>query len=342
MIRAGEGCAPEFEDHLDRAQAAKDWAGDRSSEVEDVPAYIKRRSAGVWTCLATLAVALAVVAVYGYSVLKQEGIQLEQVPGIAKSLPAIAQHVSNLENRLADSRTYQQNLTHEVQKIDAGTKVAIDQTQQQTGKQLASVKAALVKALNQQTSAFQTQLSQLMNERNADRTQLAQVEEQLSTARDQLETAQKDYDSQVAALREQQGVEDRELASISSSLPTHQVAFEAQKNQAVDVVPGVTFRLTKTDVRHQRFDGMIASTPGKQSISVQSQSVQSPVMFFPSAHAKAYVMVVTSVNQKGVTGYLLIPSKSGTTQAADFISAAGNPLTPASLPVSHDKTGAEP
>ena len=147
-----------------------------------------------------------------------------------------------------------------MQKIDAGTKVAIDQTRQQTGKQLASVKAALVKALNQQTSAFQTQLSQLMNERNADRTQLAQVEEQLSTARDQLETARKDYDSQVAALREQQGVEDRELASISSSLPTHQVAFEAQKNQAAEVIPGVTFRLTKTDVRHQRFDGMIASS----------------------------------------------------------------------------------
>jgi hypothetical protein len=340
MIRAGEGCAPEDVDHFDRSQTIKEWAADRS-EVEDVPAYIKRRSAGVWTCLATLALVLAVVAVYGYSVLRQEGIQSEQVPGIAKSLPAIAQHVSNLERRLADSGTYQQNLTREVQKIDTGTKIALDETRQQTGKQIASVKDTLVKALNQQTTAFQTQLSQLMSERSADRTQLAQVEDQLSKARDELETARKDYDSQVAALREQQGVEDRELASISNSLPTHQIAFEAKKNQAAEVIPGVTFQLTKTDVRHQRFDGMIVSSPGKQSVSVQGQSVQSPVMFFPFEQAKAYVMVVTSINQKGVTGYLLIPSKSSTTEAANFISAADNRLNPSAIPVSQDKTGAE-
>jgi len=289
-----------------------------------------------------LALALAVVAVYGYSVLRQEGIQFEQVPGIAKSLPAIAEHVSNLENRLADSRVYQQNLASEMNKIDAGSMAALDKTRQQTGKQIASVKDALRKGLNQQALVFQTQLSQLMNERDADRTQLAQVEEQLSKARYELETARKDYDTQVAALREQQGVEDRELASISNSLPTHQVAFEAQKNQAADVIPGVTFQLTKTDARHQRFDGMIVSAPGKQSVTVQSQSVQSPVMFFPHGQAKPYVLVVTSVNQKGVSGYLLVPSKSGTTDSTDIISAAENPLRPTSLPVGHDKAGAEP
>jgi hypothetical protein len=342
MIQASERYAPEFEmDHLDRSQATRDWASDRP-EVEDVPAYFKRRSAGVWTCLATLAVALAVVVVYGYSVLKQEGIQSEQVPGITKSLPAIAQHVSNLERRLADSRADQQNLTSAMQKIDAESMAALDQTRQQTGKQIASVKDALLKGLNQQTLVFQTQLSQLMSERNADRLQLAQVEEQLSKARYELETARKDYDSQVAALREQQGVEDRELASISNSLPTRQVAFEAQKNQAAEVIPGVTFQLTKTDVRHQRFDGMIVSTPGNQTISVQSQSVQSPVMFFPREQAKPYVMVVTSVNQKGVTGYLLIPAKSGTTEPTDFISAADNPLSPTSIPAGQENSGAKP
>ncbi|HXW15456.1 MAG TPA: hypothetical protein VEN79_13185 [Terriglobia bacterium] len=340
MIQGNDRCAPEFEmDGIHRFEAARNWESDRP-EMEDVPAYFKRRSAGVWTCLATLAVALAVVVAYGYSVLRQEGIQSEQVPGIAKSLPAIAQHVSNLERRLADSRAYQQNLASEMQKIDAKSMAALDQTRQQTGKQITSVKDALLKGLNQQTLAFQAQLAELMSERNANRLQLAQVEEQLSKARDELETARKDYESQVAALREQQGIEDRELASISSSLPTRQVAFEAQKNQAAEVIPGVTFHLTKTDVRHQRFDGTIVPTPGKQRISVQSQSVQSPVTFFPSEEVKPYVMVVTSIDQKGVTGYLLIPAKSGTMESTDFISAADNPLSPASIGL--ENNGAKP
>lgn len=342
MIQGSEGCAPEFEmEKLDQFQAIRDSESDRP-ESEEVPAYFKRRSAGVWACIATLAVALTVAVIYGYSVLKQESIQSEQVPGIVKSLPAIAQHVSNLEGRLADSRADQQNLSSEIRKVDAGTMAALDQTRQETGKQIASVKDVLAKQLSQQTSVFQTQLSQLRSARDAEGLQLAQVQEQLSKARFELETARKDYDSQVATLREQQGVEDRELASISNSLPTRQVAFETQKNQAAEVIPGVTFQLTKTDIRHQRFDGMIVSTPGKQSVSVQSQSVQSPVMFFPHEQTKPYVMVVTSVNQKGVTGYLLIPSKAGATETADFISTADRPLSPASMPASHDGSGVKP
>ena len=47
----------------------------------------------------------------------------------------------------------------------------------------------------------------------------AQVEEQLSDARNELEAARTDFASQVAALREQQVVEHRELTSLSDSLP---------------------------------------------------------------------------------------------------------------------------
>ncbi|MGD0224169.1 MAG: hypothetical protein ABSF71_17710 [Terriglobia bacterium] len=342
MIRASEGYAAEFKlDNLNRSQTAQDWEIDRA-DVEELPAYYKRRSAGVWACIATLTVALAVVVAYGYTVLWQEGIQLEQVPVIAKSLPAIAQHLGNVERRLADSRADQQNLASQVRSIDAESKAALGRTRGQTGQLVANLKASLLKGLNQQTSMFQTQLAQLTSERNADQLHLAQVEAQLSQARNELETARTDFASQVAALREQQGQEHRELASLSDSLPTHQVAFEALKNHQDEVIPGVSFQLTKTDVRHQRFDGTIASAPGNQRVSVQSQGVRTPVVFFPSEQGKAYVMVVTSINQNGVTGYLLIPAKNGTTAPTDFISATDNPQRPISNPVSHGGNLAEP
>ena len=101
------------------------------------------------------------------------------------------------------------------------------------------------------------------------------------------------------------------------------------------MAPGVSFQLTKTAVRHQRFDGTIASAPDHQKVSVQSQGIRTPVVFFPAEQGKAYMMVVTSVNQKGVSGYVLIPAKDGTTDPKNFISATGEPSTSAIVPVSH-------
>ena len=61
----------------------EDWETDRL-EVEGIPAYYNRRSAGVWAYLAALTVALAVAVVYGYAVLNQESIQLGPVHTIAE------------------------------------------------------------------------------------------------------------------------------------------------------------------------------------------------------------------------------------------------------------------
>jgi len=65
-------------------------------------------------------------------------------------------------------------------------------------------------------------------------------------------------------------------------------------------------------------------------------------MFFPNEQAKPYVMVVTSINQKGVAGYLLIPSKNSATETTNFISAADNPVSPASMPTGHESSGVKP
>lgn len=346
MIRASDGQAAEFKlENFNRSetasQTARAWEFDRA-DVEELPAYYKRRSAGVWACIATLTVALAAVVAYGYAILQQQGIQVEQVPGLAKSLPAIAQHLGNVERRLADSRIDQQNLASQVHAIDVQSKAALGQTQQQTGQLVANMKASVLKGLNQQTATLQAQLNQLTSERNADKAHMAQVEAQLSQAQSELETARNDFTSQVAALREQQGQEHRELTSLSDSLPTRQVAFEVQKNHQDEVIPGVSFQLTKADVRHQRFDGTIASAAGSQKVSVQGQSARSPVVFFPSEHAKPYVMVVTSVSQKAVSGYLLVPARNSTTDPKDVISATEAPQSPTSTSVSHTGSVAQP
>ena len=330
MADASEGCAPMLNlDDRFQARNKLDWESDQAEVEEEVPTYYKRRSAGVWACLATLTVALAVGVIYGYAVLKQENIQVDQIPGMAKSLPAINRHLASLEKRLVLASSDRQNLASQVQRIDTGSMAALDATRQQTSKLVAHVQENLLEEINQHTAALQAQVSQMASERSADHQLLAQTEEQLAQARSELERTRRDYTLEMSALREQQGEEHRELASLSSSLPTRQVNFEIQKNQAAPLAPGISFQLTKTDVRHQRFDGLIESAPGHQAVSVQSQGVRNPIMFYPSDDGKGFLLVVTRVGENKASGYLLIPNGKG--DQTDFLSATDNHLNPTSV-----------
>lgn len=336
-----EGALEFSSDDRDRSQIAEERESQRA-DGEDVPAYYKRRSAGVWACLAALTVILAVVVLYGYAILKQESIQLEQIPGMSRSLSAIGQHVGNVERRLADSRADQQKLALQVQSVNAGSQAGLELSRQQANNLIVHAQETFLKNLNQQTSAFKAQVSQLVSERTTDRARLTQVEEQLAQARNELETTRTEYARQVEALREQQGEEHRELASLSSSLPTRQVTFKIPENQRAEVTPGVSVQVTKIDVRRQRFDGWIESAPGNQKVRIQSQGVRNPVVFYPEEHGKLFVMVVTSLEQKGAGGYLLMPTGSGTVTAANFISSAESPASLKEVPSGRGNTGTAP
>jgi hypothetical protein len=327
-------------DERNQSQRTQHWESDRA-ESDEVPTYYKRQTAGVWACLATLAVALAVVAIYGYSVLTQEGTQLQEIPGMTKSLSAVGAHVGDVERRLADAREQQQHLASQVQSVDAESKAALSLSQQHTGELIAQTQETVLKSVNQQTSAVQAQVSRLMKERDADHASLAQMQDQLTQARNELETTRNDYARQVDALRDQQAADHRDLASITNSLPSRQLDFAVQKNQAAEIAPGITFRLTKLDLRHQRYDGLIESAPSNQKILVRNQGVRNPVVFYPGEDGKAFVMVVTTLDQKRTAGYLLTPpgdhaGKTGLVSSIDH-EAASPAVTPAA-----QKTGVNP
>jgi hypothetical protein len=331
MTHASERCSPEFilEDR-GRVESADDWESDRA-EADEVAAYYKRRAAGVWTAIAVLVVALAAVTLYGYSVIRRQGIQLSQIPVIAKSLPAISQRMVSIGKSLDAWRDNQVNLSAQVQNMDAGWMSQLGETRQETRRMIAQVHGTLMKDMNQRTSGLQAQLSQLASDRNSDRARLAQLEQQLVEARYELEDARKEYASELVALREKQGVENRELVSLSSLLAVQQVTFEIHKNQTAGVAPGVSLKLTAANVRRQQFDGWIHSTSGNQNIFVQNQGVLRPVMFCPNDHDQAMELVVTKVSKDSVAGYLLIPAKNVRNNGSDSVASADEGDGPTTL-----------
>lgn len=320
MIEDTQGAAAEFrrQDAAD-ARFPDTWERD-SAESEEVPAYYKRRSAGIWACLAIMAVALVAAATYGYSVLREENLQISQIPEILRALPEMDRNLASTETLLATTQADQRNLAAQLTHVNAESKAALAHTRTQISELMAQTRHTMLNGVNQKTGDLQAQLSQLVNQQRSDQLRVSQLETKLEAAKAELARARKDYTEQLAALSERQGQEGRELATLKGSLSTRRVSFEIQKDQYADVAPGISLHVSRTDVAHQRFDGWIEALPSHQKALIQNQGIHSPVTFFPGEQNKPFLLVATRVDRQGVGGYVLIPVRGSATQRSNAAS----------------------
>lgn len=282
----------------------------------DVPAYHKRRTAGLWTALATLAVALAVVAIYGYSVMSKVDAKLSWLPGMVSSLSGVRDRVADLETGLQAWQKRQENLAAEVQKLDATWKSRLNDTRAEVANLVHSTYNKQQEELNQRTAALNAQITQMASRQLTEQVHVAQLEKELARTQMELASVKENYARELAVLRDKQSANQHAIASIDNVISTDRADFEIQKNQTVEIVPGIALQLTKTDTQHQRYQGWISLMANGNTIRVRGQSVQQPFVFYPGHSSEAYELVVTRVSQKKVTGYLLIPRKADTQQAA--------------------------
>lgn len=294
----------------------EDWEGEPAGEM---PIYHKRRSAALWTALATLAVALAVLAGYGYSVMSNQNTQLEWLPSLAKSISAVRTRTSGLETNIKEWGDKQDKLAGHVQKLDDGWQARLDRVRQHAAELVANAYQKEREELNQKTAALNIQIAEMSSRQHADQVQMAQLEKELTNTRQELAFAKEQYIHELADVKEQQISNEREMASINNTLSTDQVNFEAQKDSDEEIVPGISLHLTGTDISHQQYAAWVWLADSGHRVWVRHQAIEAPVVLYPKAGGEAYELVVTRVSQKGVAGYMLAPSNA-TTQSADVAS----------------------
>jgi hypothetical protein len=293
-----------FEDR-DVQRVEGEWERDLKGEVTS---YHKRKSAGVWTGLATLAVALAVAIGYGYTVMSDEDARLSQLPGLASSLSSLGLRASNLEKRLANWSASQQALAVRIQQVSGVLESGLEATQKHSEKLVAQVRADLQRQLAARTQGLEARLNQVATDQDAEQFKVAQLQEQLLRTRQELVAARESYARELAGLRAEQGQDRLELLSLFNQLKVHEVTFTIPNGQDQMVVEGISFHPTKTDVRRQRFDGWIEFSPGPSALQIRGQGVRQPILFRASPEDRDYQLVVTSINPAGVAGYVLVPS----------------------------------
>lgn len=86
------------------------------------------------------------------------------------------------------------------------------------------------------------------------------------------------------------------------------MSFELVKNSPTELAPGVTLTVLKTDPDYQRFKGYVFMTNEAKTLWLNNLSANESVDLYSQRYTHPYSLVVTTVNNDGVVGYLLLPA----------------------------------
>lgn len=285
-----------------------------SVQSMDLLVHHRRRTAGLWTAIATLAVALAVAAGYGYSVISTHNDELAELSARLNSYSGLPQRLNRIEAGLNALNGGQETLAAHVQKMDSGWNSGLNSVRMRSAELVAYTHLKEHAELNQRTANLNEQIADVASREHLELVHIAALEEELAHARQELAIARTGYTQELAALHDQQTSSQREIASLTNELSREQIDFLAERNRDAEVVQGISLHLTGTDQTHQRFRGWIWIEGSRRRIWVRNHPTELPVVFYTKPGGMAYELVVTGVSREGVSGYLLVPAKASTPQ----------------------------
>jgi hypothetical protein len=322
----------------DTDKKRKDWANyalneeDEKASLKDSPGSIrisegapmhKGTPAGLWAGFILLAVALAVVAKYGYSMWGQHSSQLAQLPGLVNSLARVGTRVDNAEAKLQAWMAERDDLVRRVAVLDRKVSSTLRLARKQTQELVAQVQSQMQHELDTRAQAIEARLTRFESDQDAERVQLAQLQEEVANARQEIATVRTDTDRELASLRQQQAQSQGKLETIATQLDRQRIDFEVAKNEVRELTPEISLRVTRTNASYQRYEGWMWYEPDRRTLWIADQGVQQPVALRPKQGGEPYELVVTRVDKNGATGYLLVPAGGTSDTKASFAAQDG-------------------
>ena len=114
----------------------------------------------------------------------------------------------------------------------------------------------------------------------------------------------------LATLHQQVDQGQSDVHALTQQITRQRVNFEATRNSTVEIAPGVTLTVLKTDVSYQRFEGYVSLTSEGRTLWLRKTGLRQATSFYSEQADRPYDLVVTGVNRDGVVGYLLVPNAS--------------------------------
>ena len=244
---------------------------------------LRQRITRLWVAVVALAVVLSGVTAYGYLTLQKHNLQLAQLPGVQETLALAAKRLDGVEGKLqtwaADWDALQARLTGLERRVAYNRELARTEAQ----KQAAAAEARLRAEASEQAQATDARLAVLESSQEMERARLAALQQE------------------VAAVRLDTG---RDLARV---LDRERVDFEMDQDSTRELAGGVSLRITSTNVSHQKVKGWMWLLPDRKTLWIRELGIQQALVFYRRDGSGPSELVITSVGDGSVAGYLLLP-----------------------------------
>lgn len=292
-------------------------SGERKEPVWEVPAAPPRTSTGMRVAVVLLTVLLIGSAIYGYKALRQHSDQLSQLPSLEQSLSALSGRMDAAETKLTTALSDWQAVADHVAKLDRKVSANLQLARRQTQEMVSQLRAELRSEMNQRAQALETRMDHLESAQASQRAQLAQFDEKLAASTN-------DTRRELASLHEEVAENRSHTGELARRIEVERVNFEARRNSVQEIVPGVSLKVTKTNVSYQRFNGWAWLLPDRRTLWIRNQNVEQPVVFYRKETGERYELVVTDVSKDFVLGYVLRPApRAGSTGESSGANVGG-------------------
>lgn len=155
-----------------------------------------------------------------------------------------------------------------------------------------------IQELNDQARDLEARLA---HKENTDSARVAELEGQLAKTNKELENYR-------AATANGFANVERRMATQNANRQIQKVRFEAGLNQAQDIGGGITIFLNRTDSDDQIFSARIWFQSENRTFALRGQEANAPLVFYSLKDGKKYEVVVESVKDNSVVGYVTMPS----------------------------------
>jgi uncharacterized coiled-coil protein SlyX len=255
----------------------------------------------LWVAVVFLGIMLAGMAGYGYFRWEK---QAGRLVAVEQALSGLGDRLAVTEATLSQWGSDWNGLVEKVEKLGRriNTSRELARNAEKKAEEWArQTRVALEAALEEQARAMDARLQQLESTEETDRTHLAQLDQQVADVRTEMGSGFDRLEEQLA--RGQDGA-----PALSRRMEPNRVDFEIAHEKTKEIVPGISLRLTKTNVSYQRFDGWLWLLADRRTVWVRQRSAQEPVRFYLKKSPEPYELVITDVTRDAAIGYLLVPA----------------------------------
>jgi len=270
---------------------------------------------GLWVAWAVLALALGGIAWYGYHDMDS---RFAALPDFGRSMQTVSDRVQAAEDKLTTWATDWKSLGDRVSRVENRARSDYQLVRNYAREQANGVHRQLLTEMDNRTE-LQARMMRIDSTQEAQRARISQLEEELASVRSELASVRSEVNGQIAQVRrdtgrEMDGLHTRvaqtrsDLDAAAWQLDRQRLTFEVSRNQARELLPGISLTLKNTNVSNQRVEeGWLHVIPDGRILWIRSQGIQQPMTFYTQGDSRPYQLVFTRLNKDGAVGYLVYP-----------------------------------